>query len=69
MSFSNPASHHRRGALRRLLAISFRRSSDKHARVCLARVCFMKGKCAFGPLLSVLVIKYPTHHFELTCLL
>jgi hypothetical protein len=26
----------------------------------------VKGKCALGPSLVVLVIKCPTHHFELT---
>jgi hypothetical protein len=26
----------------------------------------LKGKCALGLCLSVLVIKCPTHHFELT---
>jgi hypothetical protein len=26
----------------------------------------LKGKCVFGPFLSVLVIKYLTHHFDLT---
>jgi hypothetical protein len=26
----------------------------------------LKGKCALGPFLSVLVIMCPTHHFELT---
>jgi hypothetical protein len=29
----------------------------------------LKGKCALGPFLSVFVIKCPTHHFQLTCLL
>jgi hypothetical protein len=27
----------------------------------------LKEKCTLGPFLSVLVIKCPTHHFELTC--
>jgi hypothetical protein len=27
----------------------------------------LKGKYALGPFLSVLVIKCPTHHLELTC--
>jgi hypothetical protein len=27
----------------------------------------LKGKCALGIFLSVLLIKFPTHHFELTC--
>jgi hypothetical protein len=29
----------------------------------------VKGKCALGPFLSVLVIKCPTQHFDLACLL
>jgi hypothetical protein len=28
----------------------------------------LKGKCAFGSILSILVINCPTHHFELTIL-
>jgi hypothetical protein len=28
----------------------------------------VKGKCAIGSFLVVLVIKYSTHHFELTLL-
>jgi hypothetical protein len=30
---------------------------------------YLKGNCALGSFLSVLVIKCPTHHFDLACLL
>jgi hypothetical protein len=29
----------------------------------------LEGKCAIGPFLHVLVIKYPTHHIGLTKLI
>jgi hypothetical protein len=33
----------------------------------LSSLLTIKGKCSLGPFISVLVIKFPTHHFELTC--
>ena len=34
----------------------------------ISGVCQVKGKCALGPFLSVLVINFSTHHYELTIL-
>jgi hypothetical protein len=48
----------------RLCSHRFKTNLDK---ISVHGVFSFKGKCALGLFLSVLVMKCPTHHFDLTC--
>jgi hypothetical protein len=45
------------------------KKKNKMTKVVYYETDSLIGKCALVPFLSVLVIKCPTHHLELTCLL